>query len=77
MRVGQIYYNEKIDKTLVITFVDGIFCSWITSEGKVCLDKQSLVVNCCKPVARYPTWQEAINSLEFNRYTEFKEECGL
>ena len=66
MNVGQIYYNEKINKTLVITFVDDIYCSWVTSEGKVCTDKQSWVLKCCKPVAQYPTWQEAVNSNEFN-----------
>ena len=66
MNVGQIYYNEKIGKKLVITFVDEIYCCWVTSEGKVCADKQTWVVNCCKPIARYPTWQEAVNSKEFN-----------
>lgn len=75
MNVGQIYYHERIEKTLVITFVDEIDCAWITSEGKVCVDKQSWILKCCKPVARYKTWQEAVNSFEFNRYTEFKKEC--
>lgn len=76
MRVGQIYYHERIETTLVITCVDEIYCSWVTSEGKVRTDKQSWILKCCKPVARYPTWQEAVNSFEFNRYPDFKEQAN-
>ena len=54
---------------LVIACVDDIYCSWVTSEGKVCTDKQAWILKCCKPVVQYPTWQEAVNSFEFNRYS--------
>lgn len=40
IKVGQVYFHRKIEKNLVITIVDDVDCSWVTSEGKVCTDKQ-------------------------------------
>lgn len=65
IRVGQIYFQRKIEKLLVITYVDDEDCSWITSEGKVCTDKQKWIEYSCILKAEYPTWQEAVNSKEF------------
>ena len=66
IEVGQIYYNPKINKTLVITFVDELDCSWITSEGKVCVDKKSWIEKSCELIGEYKLWQQAVNSWKFN-----------
>lgn len=67
VKVGQVYYNEKIEQTLIITCVDELYCSWITAEGKVCTDTKNWVEKSCSLLAEYPTWREAINSKEFNK----------
>lgn len=67
VRVGQVYYNEKIEQPLVITCVDELYCSWITAEGKVCTDIKTWVEKSCSLLAEYPTWREAIVSKEFNK----------
>lgn len=67
VRVGQVYYNEKIENTLVITCVDEMLCSWITAEGKVCTDKKSWIEKSCILLAEYPTWEEAMVSEEFKK----------
>ena len=66
IKVGQVYFHRKIEKNLVITIVDDVDCSWVTSEGKVCTDKQKWIESSCILKAEYPTWQEAVNSKEFN-----------
>mgnify|MGYP004540714547 CR=1 FL=1 len=65
IKVGQIYFQRRIEKKLVITIVDDVDCSWVTSEGKVDTDKQKWIENSCILKAEYPTWQEAVNSKEF------------
>lgn len=65
IKVGQVYFHRKIEKNLVITIVDDVDCSWVTSEGKVCTDKQKWIECSCILKAEYPTWQEAVNSKEF------------
>lgn len=67
IKVGQVYYNEKIEQTLVITCVDELYCSWITAEGKVCTDKKSWIEKSCVLLAEYPTFKEAINSEVFDK----------
>lgn len=65
VKVGQVYFNEKIEQTLVIACADELYCSWITAEGKVCTDKKTWVEKSCVLLAEYPTWEEAMVSEEF------------
>lgn len=65
VKVGQVYYNEKIEKTLVITCTDESACCWVTCEGKVCADRKAWIEKSCSLLAEYPTWKEAVNSKEF------------
>ena len=74
MKIGDVYFNHKNQITLVITIFDEVDCSWITNQGKVCTDKKSWIEKSCKFLVNYRTWQEAVNSFEFNRYIDFKKE---
>lgn len=65
VKIGQVYYNEKIGQTLVITYIDELDCSWITSEGRVCTDRKVWINKSCTLLAEYPTWEEAMVSDEF------------
>ena len=67
VKVGQVYYNEKIEQPLVITCVDELYCSWITAEGKVCTDEKTWIEKSCVLLAEYQTWMEAVNSKEFKK----------
>lgn len=67
VKVGQVYFNEEIEKTLVITYADELACCWVTCEGKVCADRKTWIEKSCVLLAEYPTWQEAINSEEFKK----------
>ena len=74
MKIGDVYFNPKNQITLVITIFDEVDCSWITNQGKVCTDKKYWIEKSCKLLVNYRTWQEAVNSFEFNRYIDFKKE---
>lgn len=66
LKVGQIYFNKRIEVKLVITFVSEDLCDWVTEEGKTCTDKCDWILLTGELIAEYPTWQEAVNSKEFN-----------
>lgn len=67
IKVGQIYFNKRIEVKLVITFVSNKenLCDWVTEEGKTCTDKCDWILLTSELIAEYPTWQEAVNSKEF------------
>lgn len=67
VKVGQIYFNEKMGEILVITYTDKMSCYWVTSEGRTCYDRKAYVEKCYVLLAEYPTWEEAINSKEFKK----------
>ena len=65
VKVGQIYFNKRLEVKLVITFVSEDLCDWVTEKGKTCTDKCDWISLTSELVTEYKTWQEAINSPEF------------
>lgn len=67
IKVGQIYFHNRIEKKLIITCVDNELnlCDWVTEEGKTCIDKCDWIKLTCDLLEEYPTWQQAVNSPEF------------
>lgn len=67
IKVGQIYKSNLTFAIRVITFIDDCEVSIIHSDGYVdrwCFD--DIANTSWELLAEYPTWQEAINSKEFN-----------
>jgi hypothetical protein len=68
VKVGQIYFHNRIEKKLIITCVDAELnlCNWVTEEGKTCIDKCDWIKLNCDLLGEYQTWQKAVDSPEFN-----------
>lgn len=71
IKVGQIYKIDVTETVFVITYICGGYVYFVTNVGYADERKKSLVEqdvksNFAKLIAEYPTWQEAVNSKEFN-----------
>lgn len=71
IKVGHIYQSYD-EERLVITYVNDYYAEFIWSGGttgyiKICLEQNLReFFNNFRLIAKYPTWQEAVNSKEFN-----------
>ena len=64
IKVGQIYKTKK--SLIIITRVKDCNTSFINHKGYAETTPALLVKSNLKLLAEYPTWQEAVNSKEFN-----------
>ena len=78
IKVGQVRKAKKTGLVFVITFVDEKTVCSVDNQGMVYDSRlaHNLIEANSDVIGKYPTWQEAVNSFEFNRYTEFKEEVN-
>lgn len=70
IKVGQIYKQKDYD-TFVVTYINkSKLVSMIYTDGSQRLDftnsLRRFIQDYCELIAEYPTWQEAVNSKEFN-----------
>lgn len=63
IKVGQIYKTKK--SLIIITRVKDCNTSFINHKGYAETTPALLVKSNLKLLAEYPTWQEAVNSKEF------------
>ena len=67
IKVGQIYKSNLTSAIRTITFIDDEEVSIINIDGFVDRWKlDDIPIGAWKFLAEYPTWQEAVNSEEFN-----------
>lgn len=67
IKVGQIYYSNLWKRNMAVCWRSADYerthfiCNdgFVVSEAHICFDEMKLI-------AEYPTWQEAVNSKEFN-----------
>ena len=69
IKVGQIYAKDKqiLCVINIIGSFSGLLCYTITARGFVYKDFYKDFEKDKKLIAEYPTWQEAVNSKEFNK----------
>lgn len=67
IKVGQIYNNHYLGGKVVVTWIraDGTEFYSVRKDGFFFVSK-GLYVDDDVLIAEYPTWQEAVNSKEFN-----------
>ena len=68
IKVGQIYTkdNQILCVTSILGSISGLLCYTITPNGFVYKDFYKDFEKDKKLIAEYQTWQEAVNSKEFN-----------
>ena len=72
IKVGQVYKTDTTETTFVVTYICGGFVSFVTNIGYADekhknLMERDITAKFIKLIAKYPTWQEAVNSKEFNK----------
>ena len=67
IKVGQIYNDPCLGGKFVVTWIraDGTEFYSVRNDGFFFVSKGLYVDNNVKLIAEYPTWQEAVNSPEF------------
>lgn len=67
IKVGQIYNNPILGGNIVITWIraDKTEFFMIRDDGFFFISKDFNINDDYKLIAEYPTWQKAVNSLEF------------
>lgn len=68
IKVGQIYNNPYLGGKVVVTWIraDKTEFYSVRKDGFFFVSKGLYLDNKVKLIAEYPTWQEAVNSKEFN-----------
>lgn len=73
IKAGQVYSSTKCNEVIVISLIMAFGShyrvSFVNNKGRVFdikVSELSEIVDGYKLIATYPTWQEAINSKEFN-----------
>ena len=66
IKVGQIYKTDQAEH-FVVTYIGVYTVTLIFEDGYVIhKENRDWITKCNKLIAKYPTWQEAVNSKEFN-----------
>lgn len=68
IKVGQIYIKDKqiLCVTSILGSVSGLLCNTIDAKGFIYKDFCKDFEKDKRLIAEYSTWQEAVNSKEFN-----------
>lgn len=69
IKVGQVYKTDQAE-CFVVTYIGVYTVTLIFEDGYVIhKENRDWITKCNELIAEYPTWQEAVNSKEFNNGT--------